>query len=191
MKRLTTIRDGRGVASMARWMGIDLFIGDVSKRVRRVERDGWFFGPQGSAYSPARRAVMIARDHDWEGKDDARVFHELAHLVCAVPFFRHEQVPEELFLLQWEEEAVKAAGINWDNYIFYRGTTFIRSAGSRRLNEIVKPEFRRWWWEGRDRAQRLGLLGVSLGFTASWPDWRRLSDKDRDLLLRWRAKGFG
>lgn len=191
MKRVRTIVDDSPVSRVASVYEIDLFVGDATKRQRRKQADDWFFGPQGGAYSPTRRAVMVARDQDWWDRDDARVLHEIVHLVGAVPFFDHSEVPEELFLLQWEEKLAEFAGINREHYEFYRGTTKIRSAGSRRYHEVKNIQDRTWWREGVRRATRLELIdgcGVRFG---NWPDWRKLSSADLALLLKWREKGFG
>lgn len=195
MRRLRSVRDSSAVSVAARLYGVDLFVGDVSKRVRLKVKDDWYFGPQGGAYSPTRRAVCIARDQDHQVKDDARVLHELAHLVAACPFFAHEELPEELYLLQWEAALAKYVEVDPEHYAFYAGTTRIRSARDRRLRDVRGVEERPWWRDGTDRAVRLGMVkpgaeGPEL-VPGAWPDWRTMSRSDRTLFLKWRASGRG
>lgn len=180
------------LAELASAYGVKVFIGSWPREVsykNGYQEGSWYFGGQGGGYNSVLRQVYVASDHDYAGDDDARVQHEFSHLICAIPFLRHWEFPEETGLLQWEETLVDRFGFDRENYQYYLDLTRVTSEQKRFWKDIRNPYRKKWWIAGKGLAERVGLIDGNGESTMLWPDWSKLSDKDRKMMETWVKRG--
>lgn len=191
LRRIRELKDCP-LRELARAYHVDVFVGSWPKIVSYkggYQEGNWYFGGAGGGYNAALRQMYVAKDHDYTGEYEAADHHEFSHLICAIPFVEHWKFPEETMLLQWEETLVERFGFDREKYLSYLGTTKITSEGLQHWRDLKDPYGSKWWKSGIKRAARVGLIDDNGESTMEWPDWSKLSQRDRQMLENWTALG--
>jgi hypothetical protein len=191
---------------------------DLARRVRRSEEpitelaeiygitieteQPWFRlkdtsrGPQGGGCSPLRRVIyveehMVLREN----------FHELCHVICAVPwagcaslgsldplgFDGISGICEGHMLMQFERSLARAVFTEdqLEDVVEWQSQTqvLLKRGGRLRYLEKIRRYTRQGFWrEGFGRLKRVGLLDENNFPTFAWADWSKLTRQDRAAL---------
>jgi hypothetical protein len=130
----------------------------------------------GLGFHRRRLEVYVAHPKKLE---TAPLLHELAHIICQPPWCDVSVTCEAWLQVPFEYCVVRALRLSLRSYYNYLNTATMLHYKT--LWEFIPLSMRRnILQQGRERAQRIGLLDEAYRPTYRWPNWRKLTKHDRD-----------
>jgi hypothetical protein len=133
-------------------------------------------GPQGHACCTRRRRVYVRELSDgsnalFQSDHVAYVFHELMHVYLQPPWWRIDEVPEEMLIIPVERTIARARF----SHEAYREVV--------NYQEMTMDSYRNtiWWRRGFQLARVLGLLTAGRRPTYAQPVWERIAHVKRKV----------
>ena len=158
--------------------------------------------PAGYLCDLATNSILVPADYSWQTHVDNHspeygfeaFLHEAMHLIMQPPFATITELPERWVLMQVEVSIARALvdkeGVDlvtaWQRY------TLTGTGGEGNSDDGRFIHWQQGYWkEGYRLARKVGVLDCGNRPTWHWPNWRRLSKRERESWRELTAATWG
>lgn len=136
-------------------------------------------GPRSAGCDIERRRIIVPTVEANAKQDYEAEWHELFHVLCAIPGTDIEEVDEAFMLMQVERAYAREYGPTFvRRVVSWQEATSTAYNNGDELSDYHAYRRAPFWRAGYARGRRIGLLDTNDHPTWRWPNWKKLTRAD-------------